>query len=196
MDSCPDNCGAKNKFCYARFGPLFIHWMKVSEGTHKSQLTWYELLEKIVRLPKGMPWRHNQAGDLDHKNGKIDVKKLRELTEANKGKRGYTYTHHYLDLHNLQALDEANENGFTINYSLDFIKQVDDFKHCPLPLTVIIPEDSPKVQYTEGGQKIVKCPATWREDFSCSMCDLCMRPKRDFVIGFPVHGRGKGLHRK
>lgn len=190
-DTCPDNCGVKGKACYARFGPLGMHWQKLSEGIHKQRLTWTQFLERIASLPKGIPWRHNQAGDLDHKNGNIDEQKLKELTMANKGKKGFTYTHHYLNWHNLEVLDKANSAGFTINYSLDSIAQVDTFRDCPLPLVVILPESALKVMYTEKGIRIVRCPATWRDDFSCSKCDLCMRPKRDFVIGFPVHGTGK-----
>lgn len=191
-DSCPDNCGAKGKFCYARFGPLGMHWNRLTQGIHKSKLLWHELLDKIAALPSGLRWRHNQAGDLDHKNGKIDKNKLEDLVYANKGKRGFTYTHHLLNWHNLESLVKANKAGFTINYSLDSVEQIDEFEKCPLPLVVILPENAPKVSFSPKGKKIVRCPATWRDDFNCSMCDLCMRPERNFVVGFPVHGVGKG----
>lgn len=190
QDSCPDSCTLKNSACYARFGPLRLLWNAVTEGKHAKQISWVDLLDKIKQLPGNTKWRHNQAGDLEHTDGKIDKIKLEELTKANEGKRGYTYTHHRLDEYNLPLLQAANKKGFVINVSLDSINQVDDNMWTGLPLTTVVPADAPKVLTTTQGTRVITCPATWRDDYTCADCNLCMRISRDFAVGFPVHGRG------
>ena len=59
------------------------------------------------------------AGDLISDGVTIDAKKLRQLAEANKGKRGFTYTHHdiFNNPANKKAIRAANAAGFTVNLS-------------------------------------------------------------------------------
>lgn len=189
-NSCPDTCQLKDSSCYARFGPLAMWWNKVSQGIHQKQVSWGDLLAKIKELPPGTVWRHNQAGDLVHDDGNIDKVKLRELAKANSKLRGFTYTHHLLNTHNIEIIKEVNKKGFVVNVSLDRAADIDLHIDNGIPLVTILPKNAPKVTYTEGGVRIVKCPATWRKGFNCSQCDLCMRKERDFVVGFPVHGVG------
>ena len=60
-------------------------------------------------------WRHNQAGDMPHFEGHIRLDLLKDLVQANSGRRGYTYTHHKLITHNVEAIKYSNKQGFTIN---------------------------------------------------------------------------------
>src|SRR3990167_2989995 len=85
-ETCPPSCPLYKRGCYASYGPLRIWW-------EKTNITFRQMLRKIERLPHGSLWRHNQAGDLAGKGEKIDSKKLEELVEANRGKRGFCYTH-------------------------------------------------------------------------------------------------------
>ena len=118
-ETCPDNCPFKAKGCYAKGGPLAIHWRKVTEG--KSGMEWDSFCWSIHRLPEGQLWRHNQAGDLPGLNDDLDTIALGQLVQANKGKRGFTYTHKPLDSeHERLAVANANRNGFTVNLYRDW----------------------------------------------------------------------------
>jgi hypothetical protein len=89
--TCPPLCGQYDT-CYGKYGPLGIHWGLVDRG--ERGVDWSEFCEQVRRLPKGQLWRHNQAGDLPGDGTYIDSDALRALVEANRGKRGFTYTHY------------------------------------------------------------------------------------------------------
>ena len=188
-ETCPDTCPFKGNGCYAEGGPLRIHWSKVTDG--ERGVDEEQFLREIYALPRYTPWRHNQAGDIPHVNGVIDRDHLMRLTEANNRKKGFTYTHHDLRDENVETLRMANEGGFAVNVSVDNISQVDDVKKKGLPMVCVIPSDSPNVMHTDGGTKIVACPADKSDRVSCSTCALCADSKRDYVIGFRPHGSGK-----
>jgi hypothetical protein len=78
-----------------------MHWDKVTQG--ERGLDWAEFLAEIKALPRHQLWRHNQAGDLPGVGDSLDVAKLAELTKANKGKNGFTYTHKKPTERNLRA---------------------------------------------------------------------------------------------
>ena len=89
--TCPSTCPLLDKGCYAKLGHIAIHWKKVSSG--ERSLDWNLFLKQIKRFPKFQLWRHNQAGDLPGEDNVIDSQKMKQLVYANKGKRGFTYTH-------------------------------------------------------------------------------------------------------
>ena len=176
--------------CYAKSGPLAMHWRKVSDGTRGTD--WNEFTKTIKRLPRGQVWRHNQAGDLPGKSSTINARELRELVKANKGKNGFTYTHKPLTAKNTALIKESNAGGFTVNASCDNVKQLDKVMSKGLPVVVVAPSDAPRKLRTAGGNVSVGCPAAYREDVSCSNCGhgdpLCARANRPYAIHFPAHG--------
>ncbi len=89
--ACPFN-NANEGGCYAESGPLKMHWMKVSDKARGD--TWSVFTGKIASLKADTLWRHNQAGDLPGRNDQLDATACMELTQANDGKRGFTYTHY------------------------------------------------------------------------------------------------------
>ena len=89
-DTCPPTC-AMFDTCYAKGGPQAMHWRKVSDGTRGGTLT--ELCESIRALPANQIWRHDVSGDLPGTGERINGADLRQITRANTGKRGFTYTH-------------------------------------------------------------------------------------------------------
>ena len=189
-DTCPSTCPLKDAGCYAKAGPTSWQWKKVDQG--KGTITWSEFLQQVRRLQSGNIWRHNVAGDLPHDDGNIAPDALRSLTRANKGKRGYTYTHHALNAHNLSEVRQANDDGFTVNLSANGMHQVDQYVDTGLPVVTVLPIDAPKVQKTAKGRKVVVCPAVTRPDkVTCVTCGICANPDRDYVIGFPAHGVSK-----
>lgn len=186
--NCPDSCAYKGNGCYAENAPLVWAWAD-------DKLDFDAMLKGIRTLAKGQLWRHNEAGDLPGVSpfhihpGAID-----ELILANKGKRGFTYTHYnFMDSHNRQQILKANHGGFTINVSADNVEQADLYMNGGAPVVVVLPLGTPNVSYTPAGNKIVACPAEKSERVTCARCALCQKADRDYIIGFRAHGTRKKL---
>ena len=190
--TCPTSCPFNNGGgCYAASGPLAIHWKHVTQGNRGD--TWEIFLSKIAALPNGQLWRHNAAGDLPGEGDCLDTVALGQLVQANKGKRGFTYTHKPLDTpHERLAVSHANQSGFAVNLSANSLDHADTLADMGIaPVTVVVPSDTVSNTTTPAGRKVVVCPATIRDDVSCATCGLCAIVKRDCIVGFPAHGNGK-----
>lgn len=193
-ESCPSACpfnNANKGGCYAESGPLAIHWRKVTQG--KAGDSFGLFLDKIAALPKGQLWRHNQAGDLIGQGDSLDIQALSLLVKANKGKRGFTYTHKPLATESeRQAIAQANKEGFTINLSGNNPAHADTLADMGIgPVVTVLPADVTENTTTPAGRKIVVCPATQRDDVSCATCKLCAVSTREVIVGFPAHGTSK-----
>lgn len=209
--TCPDVCPLKEGGCYAKGGPLAIFWDKVTRGEFGT--SWLEFTKKVAKLPKGILWRANQAGDLPGNGIAIDADALAALVKANKGKRGFTYTHYAPQAGNNAALiDQANKAGFTINLSGNTLSHADALAALNIaPVVVVLPVEFERKakgkEFTESladyrartngaklqtpqGRKVTICPATYRDDVTCMSCGLCAR-LRDVIVGFPAHGAQK-----
>ena len=198
-NTCPDNCSLKYDAidktkpgpCYAMGGHVNIHFNKLTTG--ERGYNYQDLILEVESIRRGALWRHNVSGDLLNSpldKETIDFKALVQLIKANKGKRGFTYTHYKLNLQNRAAIDYSNQQGFTINISTETIDQaVKSFK-AGRPTVTLIPEDAPKVTRTKEGINIVRCPATndTKTNIDCNQCELCQDQDRAYIIGFPVHG--------
>lgn len=188
--TCPDACPFKSKGCYAKSGPLAFHWQKVTSGERGTD--WKGFLSQVREIPENTLWRMNQAGDLVGKSNRINSVALRSLTLANKGKRGYTYTHYPLTSENVKSLRNANDNGFTVNVSTNRIQEVDKAMETGLPVVTVLPVGTTgRVQTTEGGNKVLVCPATLGREITCQECGLCQKRDRSFAIGFIAHGSSR-----
>jgi hypothetical protein len=198
--SCPSECGVNGTDCYALFGPLGMHWRKVGEGNRGWQ--WTLFCRAVAKFMVNQLWRHNQAGDLPQtEDGKIDADKCRELSEASRHTRGWTYTHYTpLDPHNAAVIRDMNSvPGMAVNLSADTMRQADQYYALGIaPVVVMLPEDAPVMgNKTPGGLPIVVCPAQTAEDMSCHQCKLCQVRDRKSIVGFLAHGTaGKRLSRK
>lgn len=196
-DTCPDTCPLKGKGCYARFGNLARVWKNVSNGTWETSLD--DFLNRIRMLQSKMLWRFNQAGDLPGINLEIDNSILSQIVKANKGKRGFTYTHKPLTETNLAIIRSANENGFTINISKETLSEVDTIKEMGLPVVVVLPNNTPidgliKTINTPKGNKVLICPQQINpEKVTCANCGLCANAKRSYAIGFVAHGNARKM---
>lgn len=199
--TCPDACPIKLKGCYAKYGPVGMHWRKLDEGTSKNAKEWGDFLQDVKRIARGSLWRHNQAGDLNGSGGMIDAVKLDELVKANKGKHGFTYTHYdtlsvvgtfddNFNAHvNRDAVKSANDKGFTINLSGNDVNHADQLKALNIaPVVALMPRDAEKVSFTPAGNKVVICPAENTDKVNCLTCGLCAKVDRDYIIGFRAHG--------
>lgn len=192
-ESCPSACpfnNANKGGCYAESGPLAIHWRKVTKGI--SGDSYGIFLDKISRLAKGQLWRHNQAGDLMGNGDSLDTQALALLVKANKGKRGFTYTHKPLRDHaERDAIAKANKGGFTVNLSGNNLDHADSLADMGIgPVVVVLSSDATQNTVTPKGRVVVVCPATQRDNISCATCGLCQK-QRDSIVGFPAHGTSK-----
>ena len=188
--TCPDACPIKLKGCYAKYGPVGMHWRKLDKGESKNAVEWPEFIRQVKAIQRGSLWRHNQAGDLNGLNDVIDTVKLSQLVNANKGKRGFTYTHYPMsNVDNKIAVALANINGFTVNLSGNDVNHADELMALSVaPVVVIMPRDATKVSVTPAGNKVVICPAENTDKVNCLKCGLCQDAKRDYIIGFRAHG--------
>lgn len=197
-ESCPTECPLKDTDCYARFGPLGMHWNKVGENRGDN---WAGFCERMKKFAAGTLFRHNQAGDLpQNKKGLIHFTKLRQLVKAVSHLRGWTYTHYDpTKKENKKAIAYANDNGFTVNLSADNLTEADEYAKLGIaPVTVLLPEDAPHMgNKTPNGLPIVVCPAQTNENMNCAQCKLCQVSHRKSIVGFLAHGTAsKRLSRK
>ena len=191
--TCPDSCPLKGNGCMV-IGPLKWHWDKVSRGERGN--AWEVFLGELRSLPRGQLWRHNQAGDLAGKNQEIALELLKDLVNANQGRKGFTYTHKpVLDDQegpiesNRAAIKEANAQGFTINLSANGLNHADKLAALGIgPVCTILPDQNPVNRTTPQGRKVVICPAQTRDNTTCATCGLCQRADRSVIVGFMPHG--------
>ena len=188
--TCPSSCPLKEKnICYAKKGSIRLIWKEVKKGKSERwnkpfNNDYDSLLKEIKRLPPGQLWRHNQAGDLAHTgdNESIDFDKLKQLVKANKGKNGFTYTHKTQLEENFKKIKYANDKGFTINLSANDLQHADELKKHNLPIATIV--GTKPVKQTPKGHKIRMCPNQVNELVTCSVCLMCSKSKRDYIVGF------------
>lgn len=205
-DSCSSKC-ALFASCYAKGGPLAIVWKQTDAGKFSTGLD--DFVAKIAAIPAGSLWRHNQAGDLPGEGDKIDAPALAKLVKANTGRKGFTYTHKPLvakrtasasvkaiALANRRAVRGANRQGFTINASANNLRHADQLARLAIaPVVVVLPATVDgrvtKSVTTPAGRVVSVCPATYRDDVTCSSCGLCQRQGARSIVGFPAHGAAK-----
>jgi hypothetical protein len=191
-ETCPTSCPLKRNGCYADAGPLALFWRKVTEK--RAGLAWSDAMGKIAALPKGTLWRHNQAGDLPGNGDAIDKAALLELIAANRGKRGFTYTHKPAlpGSENAYLVAMANLSGFTVNLSADNLAEADKLADLAIgPVVVVLPAEQTRATVTPKGRKVAICPATVSDNVTCADCGLCALVNRKAIIGFPAHGASK-----
>lgn len=191
-ETCPDSCKLKNNGCYASQGPLNIHWNKVTSGERGSD--WATFLKDVRRIPRHSLFRWAQAGDLVGENDVIDLGALKELMAASKHTRIYGYSHYPLTPTNIESLRHANSNGFTLNVSTNSISEVDRAMDTGLPVVTVLPSDHDttiRTLMTDGGNKVLVCPASLGKPVTCASCGLCQKHDRSYAIGFVAHGLSK-----
>jgi hypothetical protein len=193
-ETCPPDCPLIKRGCYAKSAYYMgIHWRKTDRtGKDIDHLT-----EKIVALPRGQLWRHNQAGDLPGTGRRIHARSLEGIVTANRGKRGFTYTHKPVlgnqpsRLANRAAIASAVSKGFCINLSANNLKEADQLADLNIaPVVAIVPRKYGFTGLTPRGRRVVLCPAQDKDTtVTCARCRLCAQLDRTTIIAFAAHGR-------
>ena len=210
--SCPESCSFKNAGCFAEVSYSRIHWQKVE----KTGMSWDAFCRAVSKLKNGQLWRHNEAGDLPGKGEAIDPIALSKLVVANKGKRGFSFSHkpvlttkpisprsRSIPSHqeralwivsNRRAIARAVRGGFVINLSADSLEQADELAALGIaPVSVVVAHDAPShATKTPGGRQVVVCPNE-AHGLTCDECRLCAVPERKSIVAFRAHGQSKLL---
>jgi subtilisin family serine protease len=188
--TCPVSCPLASRGCYAKHGPMRLHWNHVTAGTRGE--TWSDFLATIAALPAGTLWRHNQAGDLPGRGDTLDIPALAALAAANSGKHGFTYTHKPLRSRaEKTAVKKAVAQGFAINLSADNLAEADALAALGIaPVVVTVPTFADMPKATPDGRPLVPCPQQ-TSAVPCAQCMLCAKPWRKTIVAFAAHGTGK-----
>jgi hypothetical protein len=189
-DTCPDTCAFKGSGCYAEYGPLKLHWDRVTAGARGGTLD--ELCAQLRTLPKHQLWRMAQAGDWPGDGRLLDARGMTALAKANQGRRGFGFTHYDpLIKHNACVIAKANAAGLTVNLSANSLAHADQLAALGVgPVVVVLPQGAAKPLRTPAGRFVAVCPASVRSDVTCASCGVCAVGSRKAIIGFPAHGSG------
>lgn len=181
--TCPPTCPHYRSDCYAEDYYTRLTWDKVDRRGGNVDA----LCAHIAAMPDGQLWRHNVAGDLPGAGESVDPVALGKIVAANRGRRGFTYTHKKTP-DAIKWARHATDWGFTVNLSADDAGDADAMAAHGLPVVCIVPADTPEKTTTPGGLPIVVCPAQSRDDITCATCGLCQKSRRAVIVGFRAHG--------
>ncbi len=182
-DTCPPSCPLRGKGCYAESGRIRLHWKRLTRAGIR------KVCENVRRLPFGALWRFAVAGDLPGKGGRISAPELRALVQANRGRKGFAYTHKPLSKRNLELMREAHSRGFTVNLSTEGLRKADAISGHGLPVVTVLPDGFKRGNRTPAGIPVIACPEQTTPGMDCAHCAICQRPERNFIVGFYPHGR-------
>lgn len=186
-ETCPKTCPFRGNGCYADNAPLRFHWDAVTTGARG--VTWSKFLEAIASMPRSTLWRHNQAGDLHDPRTESGARKLRELTEANRGRKGFTYSHHRLTPKVTAAFRYATSYGFTVNASCHSEREADRAILLGMRAVFVVPSgEKRRFWRTADGNRAVVCPAQLHDGITCQKCKLCYQRPQNVAIAFLAHG--------
>lgn len=185
-ETCPPSCGFYGKGCYAENHFTAQHWRRAAADG----LQWEQFVNRVRALPKGQLWRYAVAGDLPGQGDSLDLHAVGELATANKGRRGFTFTHKPLKTQaELDAVRAANASGFTVNLSSDSLAQADARAALGVgPVVVVLPKGASGDIRTPAGRRVVVCPSESR-GLTCAQCQLCSHSGRTGIVGFVAHGQ-------
>lgn len=181
--TCPAFCPLLGNGCYAENFPMVMQWEKLTVGG----MSYADLLDEISRLKRGTLWRHNDAGDLIGSGNRINLTALVALVDANRGRRGFTYTH-WDWRENREVIKWSNLLGFTINVSTESHADAKDANLLGLPVALVA--DQVEAVEDREGIRYVVCPAQTK-GWTCKDCGLCAVADREYVIVFRPHGTKK-----
>lgn len=181
--TCPTSCPLMGAGCYAENFPMAMEWDKLTVRG----LSYADLLDEISRLKRGTLWRHNDAGDLIGSGNRINLTALVALVDANRGRRGFTYTH-WDWWKNRNEIRWANLHGFTINVSTESHADAKAAYIEGLPVALVA--DQVGAVEDRDGIRYVVCPAQTK-GWTCKDCGLCAVADREYVIVFRPHGTKK-----
>ncbi len=193
--SCPPSCAFLGAGCYAEHGNTRMHWARIARRGD----SWEAFCASVAALPAGTLWRHNEAGDLPGAGEAVDAGALLRLVHANRGRRGFTFSHKpvgrrtALERANAAAIRHANARGLTINLSANSLRHADELAGLGIgPVAVVLPVGAPARLLTPGGRRVIAC-LNETKGLTCLECRLCAVAGRKSIVGFRAHGAAKHI---
>ena len=207
--------------CYDMLGHGGIHRRNHDAGKYQS-FTQSEFVNIIRYDPRITDvWRMFEGGDMPGEGDRLDEKSCLEIIDAcnESGKKPIIYTHKPIygvqlrgsledRLHNRDVLCKMMKraDGFAINISCDTPEEAKRALLFGFDATLVQASDAPRTVKEVGKPLTVGCPNSHDERVQCSPhakitgkkpCGsgepLCLRPGRQYVVGFPAHGTQKKL---
>ena len=196
-DTCPTSCPMASK-CYGKRSFQGMHAKKVDNGERGGD--WFNLVNKINGLKDKQKLRVSVSGDLPHKNGALDVGKLRMLNHVCKVRqlKAWTYTHHHVAAstrkYNLAAIREINNENLVINLSFENPIEAARYHRAGFNCSVVdsslfeaaVTSIFELQQLPHVGEKtqFFPCPEQYMEGRDCSNCGMCYldAPYRPVVV--------------
>jgi hypothetical protein len=155
-------------------------------------VVWLDFLRLIRSLPHRQLWRHNQAGDLQDPSTIAGRTALKQLVTANRGRSGFTFSHHRLTRAVVEAFKAATAQGFTVNASTETIEAADAAVSRGLRAVVVVPStDTRRFWKSPDGNRVVTCPAQIHDDMTCHRCQLCHARPQEVIVAFRAHGASR-----
>jgi len=128
---------------------------------------------------------------------KIDAEYLDALLDA-VPRKGVSFTYSHFDPLVYGWGKKLKEGKTVINFSTESPAAAAASIYNGVPSVVVLREDywqGSKTQSAPFDVKIVRCPAEYRDGFSCRDCGnglpLCARLDRQYIVGFTAHGSSK-----
>ena len=159
-ETCPPSCPHYLDDCYAEGFHTRMTWDKIPDrGVELAAL-----LRFIEAMPEGQIWRHNVAGDISGEGEAVDAVELGQIVAANRGRKGFTYTHKK-SADAIKWARHSTQWGFTINLSADDAGEADHLAAHGLPVVCIVPMDTPKHTTTPEGRPVpdYRFPSAWHQ---------------------------------
>lgn len=178
--SCTPNCPMK-KACYAKRGYTNLSF---NRATNDKKDDAEQISEFITKLPPKTLVRMHVSGDFFNK-GKVDRKYINALVSSLKKRSdvvSWSYTHGFKRMKNFSK----GLKNFTLSASCQNIKEVKWAKKKGWDTVLIVPKDFKTNQYIEK-ERIIVCPSQLNSKTTCSLCQLCIKKNRKYVIAFKIH---------
>jgi hypothetical protein len=128
---------------------------------------------------------------------KLDAEYLDALLDA-VPRKGVSFTYSHFDPLVYGWGTKLKEGKTVINFSTENPNAAAASIYNGVPSVVVVAPDywqGRKTQEARYSVQVVRCPAEYREGFSCRDCGnglpLCARLDRDYIIGFTAHGPNK-----
>ena len=128
---------------------------------------------------------------------KLDDEYLDALLDA-VPRKGVSFTYSHFDPNVFGWGKKLKEGKTVINFSTESPAAAAASIYNGVPSVVVVRDDywqGSKTQSAPFDVTIVRCPAEYRDGFSCRDCGngvpLCARLDRDYIIGFTAHGPSK-----
>ena len=203
QSTCPPTCSFKGKGCYAELGPMGIQTSRLNSSSITNPVEIAKLeANEIDKLDRMVKCRVHVVGDCADWDSASLVGAAMTRYHDRTGFPAWTYTHAWrtVPYEAWESLNKSETNNPIVLASIEHPSQVAEAKAMGYERSAMVVNRHPSDKiYEHEGVTVRPCPAESNEKVQCSNCELCMGDtiiKRNWVIGFAVHGGRKNKIKK